>query len=145
MAQRLSPSKNIALYGNLGFMLGERSNGRLHVNYAELQQQITSPLTHAQLHGNASLDDPSPSWPDHRIKTNPHLRLAYQHSINYADDDRITLGAYHMDTSFDLLGTIVPIEYAHGTMVYRFAAKSSAPWVGGQSLYLGFQPRAGQQ
>lgn len=115
-----SEQKISRFYGNLGFMLGERSNGRLHVDYAEMQQQITSPLTHAQLHGNASLDDPPPSWPNHRIKTNPHLRLAYQHSINYADDDLITLGAYHMDTSFDLLGTLVPIEYRardHGVSV----------------------------
>lgn len=115
-----SEQKISRFYGNLGFMLGERSNGRLHVNYAEMQQQITSPLTHAQLHGNASLNKPAPDWPNHRIKTNPHLRLAYQHSINYGDDDLITLGAYHMDTSFDLLGTLVPIEYRardHGVSV----------------------------
>ena len=115
-----SEQKISRFYGNLGFMLDERSNGRLHVDYAEMQQQITSPLTHAQLHGNASLDNPPPSWPNHRIKTNPHLRLAYQHSINYGDDDLITLGAYHMDTNFDLLGTLVPIEYRardHGVSV----------------------------
>ncbi|HZJ93595.1 MAG TPA: TonB-dependent receptor [Thiopseudomonas sp.] len=115
-----SEQKTSRFYGNLGFMLGERSNGRLHVNYAEMQQQITSPLTRAQLHGNASLNKPAPDWPNHRIKTNPHLRLAYQHSINYGDNDLITLGAYHMDTSFDLLGTLVPIEYRardHGVSV----------------------------
>ena len=106
-----SEQKISRFYGNLGFMLGERSDGRLHVNYAEMRQENSSPLTRAQLHGNASLDNPAPYWPDHRIKTNPHLRLAYQHSMSYGDDDRITLGAYHIDTSFDLLGTIVPIEY----------------------------------
>ncbi len=107
-------------YGNLGFMLGERSSGRLHVNYAQMRQEISSPLTRAQLHGNASLDNPAPNWPNQRIKTKPHLRLAYQHSIHYGDDDRITLGAYHTDTRFDLLGTLVPIEYRardHGVSV----------------------------
>lgn len=107
-------------YGNLGFMIGERSSGRLHVNYAQMRQEVSSPLTRAQLHGNASLDNPAPNWPNHRIKTKPHLRLAYQHSIHYGDDDRITLGAYHTDTTFDLLGTLVPIEYRardHGVSV----------------------------
>lgn len=107
-------------YGNFGFMLGERSGGRLHMDYAEMRQEISSPLTRAQLHGNASLDNPAPNWPDHRIKTKPHLRLAYQHSIHYGDDDRITLGTYHTDTTFDLLGTLVPIEYRardHGVSV----------------------------
>ncbi|MCK9238556.1 MAG: TonB-dependent receptor [Thiopseudomonas sp.] len=107
-------------YGNLGFMLGERSGGRLHMDYAEMRQEISSPLTRSQLHGNASLNNPAPRWPEHRIKTKPHLRLAYQHSINYGDDDRITLGAYHIDTTFELLGTLVPIEYRardHGVSV----------------------------
>src|SRR5690606_33114406 len=49
-----SEQKISRFYGNLGFMVNERSIGRLHVDYAEMQQQITSPLTHAQLHGNAS-------------------------------------------------------------------------------------------
>lgn len=98
-------------YGNLGFAPGERSSGRLHVDHAHMRQEVSSALTRAQLHGSTNLSSPAPSWPRQRIKTKPHLRLAYQHSIHYADGEHIVLGVYHTDTRFDLLGMLVPIEY----------------------------------
>lgn len=98
-------------YGNLGFRAGARSEGRFHLDIADMDQDITNPLTLAQLQGDASLESPPPMWPDHRIRTHPHVRLAYQHTVGYGQDDRLTFGAHYIDTTFDLLGTVVPIYY----------------------------------
>lgn len=106
-----SKQKSTRFYGNLGFMPGPRSEGRFHVDIANMNQEISSPLTLSQLQGQTSLDNPPPLWANHRIRTHPHVRLAYQHSINYGKDDLVLLGAHHSDTSFDLSGTLVPIDY----------------------------------
>lgn len=106
-----SNQKSTRFYGNLGVMSDLRSEGRFHIDLANMHQEISSPLTLSQLQGRTSLDNPSPLWPDHRIRTHPHARLAYQHSISYGKEDLILLGAHHSDTTFGLLGTIVPIDY----------------------------------
>ncbi len=98
-------------YGNLGFRPKMGSEGRFHLDIASMDQEITNPLTLAQLQGSAALNQPPPRWPDHRIRTRPHVRLAYQHAFDYGRADRITVGAHYIDTSFDLLGTVVPIDY----------------------------------
>lgn len=98
-------------YGNLGYRSSARSEGRFHVDVADMDQDIISPLTLAQLQGDANLGTPPPRWPDHRVRTHPHVRLAYQHSVAYGQDDRLSFGAHYIDTTFDLLGTVVPIYY----------------------------------
>src|SRR5690606_1543385 len=67
-------------YGNLGFRASARVEGRFHMDIANMDQDITSPLTRAQLEGDSSLESPPAAWPEHRIRTHPHVRLAYQHS-----------------------------------------------------------------
>lgn len=98
-------------YGNLGFRPGARSEGRFHLDISDMDQDVIAPLTLAQLQGDAGPDSPPPRWPDHRIKTHPHVRLAYQHTVGYGQADRLTFGAHYIDTTFDLFGTVVPIFY----------------------------------
>ena len=98
-------------YGNLGFQYGARSEGRAHLDLARTAQETTSPLTAGQIAGLKPLDDPPPLWPDQQIRTRPHVRLAYQHTLDYADADRVTAGVHYTDTAFDLTGTLVPIRY----------------------------------
>lgn len=99
------------LYGNLGFLAGDRSEGRFHLDIAKLDQDVTSPLTRDQLLGKASLTRPAPRWPNQEVRTRPHVRLGYQHTVGYGVDDTITFGASYIDTRFDLLGTVVPIDF----------------------------------
>lgn len=98
-------------YGNLGLRLGSRNEGRFHVDIASIDQDISPPLTLAQLQGQASMQDPPPAWPDRGIRTHPHVRLAYQHTIGHGENNRLDLGVYYIDTTFDLTGTVVPIAY----------------------------------
>ncbi len=98
-------------YGNLGYRFGGDSQGRFHVDIMDMEQDVTSPLTLAQLRDEAGPDSPPPSWPDRRARTHPHVRLAYQHTLDFGSGDTVNLGAYYIDTTLDLLGTVVPIYY----------------------------------
>ena len=98
-------------YGNLGYRFSSGSQGRFHVDIMDMDQDITPPLTLAQLRGEAGPDDPPPSWPSSRARTHPHVRLAYQHTLDFGPGDTVNLGAYYIDTTLDLLGTAVPIYY----------------------------------
>ena len=98
-------------YGNLGLRSGSRNEGRIHIDIASIDQDISPPLTLAQLQGHASMQDPPPAWPERSIRTHPHVRVAYQHTIGYGENNRLDLGTYYIDTTFDLTGTVVPIAY----------------------------------
>lgn len=98
-------------YGNLGFSPNSQSESRLHIDIADMNQEISSPLTLSQLQGSANLENPPPRWPDHRIRTRPHVRLASQYAVNYGQNDNVIIGAHYASTRFDLLGTVVPIDY----------------------------------
>src|SRR5690606_34212767 len=71
---RQSRQEASRFYGNLGFRPGAGSEGRFHVDIAQMDQEITSPMTLAQVQGQQSSDSPPPRWPDHRIHTHPHVR-----------------------------------------------------------------------
>ncbi|WP_017524091.1 TonB-dependent receptor family protein [Pusillimonas noertemannii] len=105
-----SRQKALRFYGNLGYRASEGSQGRFHVDILDMDQDVTSPLTMAQLRGDAEPDNPAPPWPERRARTHPHVRLAYQHTLSQGPDT-LSLGTYYTDTTLDLLGTNVPIFY----------------------------------
>ncbi|MBV6272597.1 TonB-dependent receptor [Alcaligenaceae bacterium CGII-47] len=96
-------------YGNLGFEPDSRSEGRFHVDVANMNQEVVTPLTLAQLQDGT--DSQYPRWPQQRIHTAPRTWLAYQHALAYGRDDHVAFGTHYAETQFELLGTAVPIYY----------------------------------
>lgn len=104
-----SSQKARRFYGNLGLRFTPYSEGRIHLDIANLDQDVVSPLTLEQLTDDKA--NPRPRWPDQRIKTNLHNRIGYQHTYIFEGGDRLSIGAYYLGTDFDLTGTVVPIYF----------------------------------
>lgn len=103
--------KSTRFYGNLGIQYSPAAEGRFHLDIDRLDQDIVDPVTLAQLQNRSGASGPNPDYPYSRTSTHPHIRLAYQHTLQYNGTDSLTLGTHYTSSRFDLLGTAVPIYY----------------------------------
>jgi len=98
-------------YGNLGMRFSAASEGRLYLNIDGHKQDIVNPVTLGQLLGDSPADAPPPSWPERRISTQPHVSLAYRHTLRLGGEDSLVFGLHYTKTRFDISGGAVPIYY----------------------------------